>query len=216
MEEEEFEEELNRPSEPSPLNQKWCKEYPEDMWQEMLRITEESADRNVEMGASIRETGDPGDISKWKLAAIHSGNAYSVTIPRLRDSTGVFHTHPFGVHYPTGSDIIEMIANEDKVICIGRGGYSDVVVNCYGKPIFQSMENRTFELLNRVEKFNSYIKEHYSGITGQNLRLWLAENDEPSLVIMRNLEQEKNQLQREAGSWSQQLFEHKQDCRWSR
>lgn len=166
-----------------------CQRFSPETITEMLKIAEVSADQYLEKGTSIRED--------YSLGNVVSGTPYTVTVPRVKDALGFFHTHPFGNVFPSGHDIVEMITHDDKIICIGRGGYLKVRVKCFtptGDVEWEKIATETESLRQEISAFNEEMAIKHPEIVGAPLRQHLRYHDTPNWYRMSDLQWKRKKL----------------------
>lgn len=189
-----------------------CERFSPDTVKKMMKITEESADYYVEMGAPIYEDYTLGDVA--------TGGKYKVKVAKPEGTLGSYHTHPFGLNLPSGMDILEMMANEDRIGCIGRGGYFTTSVNCY-TPIedrdWVVIKGKVFDLVSRIEAYNSEMETKYPEKKGDRLLKYLRRKDFDNWKRHWNMMREKSRLAAEAGDkWVATPGRYKATCTWER
>ena len=188
-----------------------CQRFSNDTVKEMLDIAEDSADVALEKGAPIYDD--------YTLGKIVTGTSYSVAVPRPSRTMGTFHTHPFGSPFPSGKDVVEMIDSEDKILCIGRGGYRMTRVGCFTQPRDRDWMQMGIEIERagmEVSAFNEEMREKHPGKVGFALRSYLNEHDTANWYRMIDLKDKEDRLGRKASKLTYPERPFVPDCSWDR
>lgn len=166
-----------------------CQSFSPETIKTMMDITEASADVALEKGAPIH--------ADYSLGTIVTGGPYSITVHRVKDAIGSIHTHPFGNTYPSGHDVVEMMAEDDKILCIGRGGYIKTRVKCFTPTGDTDWEKIATDVEVMRQKFNAFNEEMaiaHPELAGGPLRQHLRFHDTPNWYRMIDLEGERRKL----------------------
>lgn len=183
-------------------------------WKEMMDTAEESADKNLEMGAPLLEHEDT-----FPLGTMVTGSRFNVRVPRPKKSAGTFHTHPFGSLTPSGRDIVEMMSHDDKVMCIGRSGYIKTYLNCFipqGDAEWVKMETKVEGYRQRAGAFNDEMRTKYPDKLGFALRSHLFQEDLENWKRLVSLENERHRIWREASRLTYPDKPYPAMCSWER
>jgi len=183
--------------------------------EKMLDIAEDSAEKDIEMGAPILED--------YILGPKIDGTKDSVDIPRPEGTMGTFHTHPYGHTVPTGYDLFETIANEDKFFCIGAAGHTGTRLDCfYGhhpgrEKEWDELRQKVWVQVGEMSKFKKEMAEKYPGIkTDEGLLEKLRYEDMPNWFRMMDLWTERTRLSWKTDRFSSPMNPFPKVCHWDR
>lgn len=166
-----------------------CQSFSPETIKTMMEIAETSADEYLEKGAPLH--------ADYSLGRVVTGGPYSVTVPRVKDAIGSIHTHPFGNVFPSGKDVVEMMSNDDKIMCIGRGGYLKVRVKCFtstGDKDWEDIATEVEALRQEMSAFNEEMAIKHPEVIGAPLRQHLRYSDTPNWFRMTDLEWKRRKL----------------------
>ena len=184
--------------------------------EKMLDIAEDSAEKNIEMGAPI--------LDDYVLGPKIDGTKYSVDIPRPEGTMGIFHTHPHGWTVPTGLDLWEVITNEDKFFCIGAAGYTGPTrLDCFYGHIpgrereWDELRQKVWVLVGKIDRFNKEMAEKYPTIeTEDEMVRKLRYEDMENWLIRRQQHYDKIKLSWEAEKFASPASPFPRVCHWER
>lgn len=131
-----------------------CEQIPEQTKSIMMDMARESMNENLEKGAAILEG--------YQMGVATTGDKNDVRVIRLPGTIGTYHTHTNGLTpKPSVLDIMESMAKDDRVMCLGSEGKIGTRIACYTpvEPLWSGYRKQMIDLIKDIQTWNNKVTQ---------------------------------------------------------